>query len=111
MHFIRDAIVEEILHVTTDKLKGREAPDAFTVRLPKWAVDRAPVFHAVVAAEDLAPADFFKLRGKHSLIVHDQRCARVGIDDTPQTGTGLRHRIRVLPEIGQLCSVPANDPK
>src|SRR5215469_18257041 len=111
MYFIGDAVIEEILHVTANKLERREAADAFAVRLPKGAVDRAPIFPGVAAAEDLAPAYLFKFRGKHPFIVHDQRCARVGIDDASQTGTRLRHRIRMLPEIGQLCSIPADDPE
>src|ERR1035438_3355126 len=115
MHFVRNAVVEEIFHVAADKFEGREAADPFTVRLPKRAIDRAPVLPAVAAvaavAEDFAPAYLFKFGGKHSLIVHDQRCTRIGIDDAPQAWAGLSHRIRMFPKVGQLCSVPANDPE
>src|ERR1035438_10428624 len=107
MHLVRNTVIEEIFHVTAYKFEWREAADTFAIRLPKRAVDRAPDFPGVAAAaaEDLAPAYLFKFSGKHSLIVHHQRRARIGIDDAPQTWPGLSHRIRMFPKVGQLCPV------
>src|ERR1035438_2493810 len=111
MHFIRDAVIEEIRHVAPDKLQRREAADTPTVGLPKGAVHRTPILSAVVGAvaDDLAPPFLFKFAREHALIVHYQRRARVRIDHGPQTWAGLRHRVTMLPKERKLCSVSAND--
>ena len=72
MHFIRDAVIEEIRHVLPDKLQRREAADAPTIGLPKRAVHRTSILPSVVGAvaDDLAPPYLFKFAHEHALIVH-----------------------------------------
>src|SRR5579862_9318989 len=111
MHFIRDAVIEEIRHVAPDKLQRREAADAPTVGLPKGAVHRTPILPSVVVgvADDLATPYFFKFAREHALIVHYERRARVRIDHGPQAWAGLRHCVTMLPKEGKLCPVSAHD--
>ena len=72
MHFIGDAIIEEIRHVAPDKLQRREAADPPTIGLPKRAVHHTPILPSVVGgvADDLAPPYLFKFAREHALIVH-----------------------------------------
>src|SRR5580704_17517393 len=111
MHFIRDAVIEEIRHVPPDKLQRREAADAPAVGLPKRAVHRTPILSSVVVgvANDLAPPYLFKFAREHALIVHYELRARVRIDHGPKAWAGLRHRVTMLPKEGKLCPVSANN--
>src|SRR5579872_893654 len=111
MHFIRDAVIEEIRHIAPDELQRREAVDTPTVGLPKWAVHRTPILPSVVSdvADDLAPPYLFKFASEHALIIHYERRARVRIDHGPQAWAGLRHCVTMLPKEGKLCPVSAND--
>src|ERR1700731_4356738 len=110
MHFIRDAVIEEIRHIAPDKFQRREAADAPTVGLPERAVNRTPILPSVVVgvAADFAPPYLFQFAGEHALIVHYYRRASVRIDHGPQAWAGLRHRVTMLPKEGKLCPVSAH---
>lgn len=114
MHFVADAVVKPVGHITADELHRRHAANPLPIGLPERAVLLTAGFQAWLiffiagAPDDLTEPHLIEIGGEQALVTDIEGASGVRIDDAALVAAALRHLVGVPPEPPQLGPIPSH---
>ena len=109
VNFVRDAVVEESIHVPADELHRRHPVDLVIVRLPERAEECFPGLRCDSGQTVSAIFDFPEVCAPELVLAEEHRQPGIGIHHVPVETAASRPAVCMPPEITQLGPLPRYD--